>query len=78
MMLLLLHVFFAAVRSSSGIRRVYERDFHRRLQKHGFGLNVPISYVSIPVATDDGPDIVRWPVLDPYDFAFLLQVNEQI
>ena len=71
-------MFFAAARSSSGIGHVQERDIHRRLQKHGFGLKVPISYINIPVATDDGPEIVRWPVLDPYDFASLLQVNEQM
>lgn len=58
------------------MKSVRERDFHQRLQKHGFALKVPVSYVNIPVATDDGPKIVPWPVLDPHDFALLLQVDE--
>ncbi len=76
-MCLSLNVFCAAVRSGNKIGQVQERDLHRRLQKHGFALQVPISYVNIPVATDDGSDIVSWPVLDPYDFALLLQNNVQ-
>lgn len=33
-------------------------------------MNVPISYVSIPVKSDDelGVEIVEWPVLNPVDF----------
>ena len=47
-----------------------ERDVQKRLVKSGKSLNVPISYVSIPVKSDDelGVEIVEWPVLNPVDF----------
>ena len=75
--LLLQCVFYAFCiwqRSKNGMKTIRERDFHHRAQKHDLALQVPISYVSLPVATESGRDIVEWPVLDPCDFVLCLQL----
>ncbi len=48
------------------------------MQRNDLALQVPISYISVPVATESSNegsdrDIVEWPVLDPYDYVLCLQ-----